>query len=59
MTKDQLNDLGVSIAQQCKWDGNAIITAFFEALTDANYHNLRFKLWDTYLDYLDDCGEKL
>lgn len=58
MTPDELQNLGVNIARQCTWDGDAIIKAFFEALTDANFHNLRYKLNDTYLDYLDDCGEK-
>ena len=54
MTNDQLNALGVRVARQCDWDGDAIIEVFFEALTDANFHNLRVRLNDTYLDYLDD-----
>lgn len=58
MKKEQIEQLGVEISQRCTWDGKAIVGAFFEALTDANFHNLRYKLHDTYLDYLDDCGEK-
>jgi hypothetical protein len=58
MTKDQISNLGVDIAKQCGDDRNAIIYAFFEALRTANHRDLQYKLYDTYLDYLDDCGAK-
>jgi len=58
MKPDEIQDLGVNVARQCTWDGDAIVKVFFEALTDANFHNLRVRLNDTYLDYLDDCGAK-
>lgn len=59
MTPDRLQDIGVNVARQCTWDGDAIVKAFFEALTDANFHTLRVRLNDTYLNYLDDCEAKL
>lgn len=58
MTPEQLEDIGVNVARQCTWDGNAIVQAFFASLTDANFHTLRVRLNDTYLNYLDDCEAK-
>lgn len=58
MTPEEIDNLGISVARQCEWDGNAIIRVLFEALTDANFHTLRVRLNDTYLNYLDDCGAK-
>ena len=59
MTKDQLSQMGIKIAKQCNDDRNTIMFVLFEALRNSNNHNLQYKLYDTYLDYLDDCGAKL
>jgi hypothetical protein len=59
MTPDELQDIGVDVARQCTWDGNAIVKAFFEALTDANYHSLRSRLEDAINNYIEDCGAPL
>lgn len=41
MTPDAI---GQTIARLYAWDGQMIVDAFLEALTDANYHGLREKL---------------
>lgn len=46
--------IGVDIARQCKWVGEDIMSAFLEALTDANYHALRLRIEETYNNYLEE-----
>jgi hypothetical protein len=36
--------LGVNLAYEVKWDGQAICAAFLAALEDANFHDLREQL---------------
>ncbi len=55
MTPEQLENLGVNVARQCTWDGDAIIAAFFASLTDANFHTLRSRLEDAYNNYLEEA----
>lgn len=54
MTPEQIDDLGVYISRRCTWDGDDIVKAFFEALTDANHHTLRSRLEDAYNNYLEE-----
>jgi hypothetical protein len=59
MTPEDIQELGIDVASKCGWRGQLIIDVMLEALTDANFHTLRVRLNDTYLDYLDDCGASL
>ena len=36
--------LGAKLAARLRWDGGAITAAFLEALTEANFHQLREQL---------------
>jgi hypothetical protein len=49
-----IEELGSTIAQECKWAGDTIVVVFFEALTDANHHTLRSRLEDAYNNYLEE-----
>lgn len=55
MTPDEIQDIGVFVARECTWDGDAIIAAFFASLTDANFHTLRSRLEDAYNNYLEEA----
>ena len=37
-------EVGEFIARVYRWDGDAICAAFLEALTEANFHQLREKI---------------
>lgn len=54
MTNDEIQDVGVSVARQCTWDGDLIFKILCEALTDANHHTLRCRLEDAYSNYLEE-----
>jgi hypothetical protein len=47
MIDDELHSLAVHVSRNCEWDGHAICAVFLEALTDANFHDLRAKLEET------------
>jgi hypothetical protein len=44
MTDKEIDALGVSVSRQCEWDGDAIYRVLLDALTDANFHELRTRL---------------
>lgn len=48
--------IGADIAQQCRWVGEDIMSAFLEALTDANHHTLRSRIEDAYNNYLEEIS---
>ena len=52
--KTDIEALGSDIAKQCGWLRELIMGVFFAALSDANYHTLRSRLEDTYLNYLEE-----
>jgi len=44
MTQSEMHQEAIKIAQLTKWDGKEICEIFLEALTDANFHQLRREL---------------
>ena len=55
MNDNEINDLAVSVSRQCTWDGDAIMSVLFEALTDANHHTLRSRLEQAYEHYKEEA----
>jgi len=43
---------GADIAKSCHWDGERIFAVSMDALTDANFHELRAKLESRFADWL-------
>jgi len=56
---DYLDTLGIEVARNCSWSGEAIVAVMMNALTDANYHSLRNRLEDAINNYIEDCGAPL
>ena len=46
------------IAKACHWDGEQIFATMCDALTDANFHDLRNKLESAFADWLWEEQEK-